>query len=133
MRVHRVLLCVLLAASTSLCAMRQGGFLVPTNFRLQTALDEVTVAGVCQTLTFAAGIAMFYHAGNALALAQAPLGVNGAPLAPQELTLLRRSYKRKALCSFFVGCFFVAAGFVQRHHREIIHVLRRFAGRLAHS
>lgn len=105
-------------------AMEKHGFFLPTSFHLETALDKISVRNICQTLTFAAGIAMLYKAGDLWAKTYLqPLPTEG------DGTLIQRGRSRASLRYLIAGCAFTAAGFLQKYGSQLLQQLPKLKQR----
>ena len=86
---------------------RQGGFYIPDTFKVQTAFDNLSVGNICQTLTYAAGIFLFYKAMNSWS----------KPETSPENALTNKKAPRRYLLS---GSIFLTAGLLQKYGSQIL-------------
>ena len=122
--------CILLALLAHLMCTEiksmeaQNGIIIPTAFHLKTALDNISVPKICQTLTWAAGISLLYKATDSWAKSFNPYADLQQPnIDSSTRSLISRSRRKASLHYLIAGCAFTTAGFLQKYSS---HILRHF-------
>lgn len=104
------------------------GFFIPASFHIETAFDKLTVNNICQTLTFAAGLALLYKAGTFFATSFTPEDVHPIP-AGTDLPTIKRGRRKASLSCLLAGCAFTTAGLLQKYGSKLLEQLPRLKQR----
>lgn len=103
----------------------QKGLFIPASFRIITALDNLSVASVCQTLSFTAGIALLYKAADSLAKSY-QLQEPAISEAGNSILSRNRNLKKTCFCYLVTGCAFTAAGLLQKYSSQLMQHIPAF-------
>lgn len=109
-------------------------FTIPNPYTIQatTAFDKLTVGSISRGLTFAASIALFYHASDNFALSfkwGSKKHVHQVHQTEAELLAAQAGRRKVALAYFLTGCAFTAAGLIQQYGSEIVPWIRNLCHR----
>ena len=118
-----VLLTSLLVTTSN--AMTSFRLEVPTQFRLETAFDKLSVGNICRVSMFGAAIGMFFKAGDLWAKS----ALHTAP-AEGDGTLVRQGRTRASLRYLIAGSILTAAGFLQKYGSKILQQLPKLKLRI---
>lgn len=124
MKKKMFIICLILLAYSQVnrCGANPGiAITIPNPYTIQasTAFDKITVGNISRSLTFAASIALFYHAADNLALSFKCGSKGRGTDENNQILRIQHGRQKVALAYFLTGCAFTAAGLIQQYGSQI--------------